>query len=67
VIEKLAETDAHEGPVYVSAERGRYFTTQRAGRRVDIMRLSLADRRISTVVATPGPPPGRRSITTAGC
>ena len=49
--EKLAITDAHEGPVYVAAERALYFTTQRAGRRVDIMRRSLADGRISTVLA----------------
>ena len=49
--ERLAQTDAHEGPVYVAAERALYFTTQRAGRRVDIMRLSLADGRISTVIA----------------
>ena len=35
--------------MYVAAERALYFTTQRAGRRVDIMRLSLADGRISTV------------------
>ena len=54
MIEKLAETDAHEGPVFVAAERALYFTTQRAGRRVDIMRLSLADGRISTVVADAG-------------
>jgi gluconolactonase len=54
MIERLAETDAHEGPVYVAAERALYFTTQRAGRRVDIMRLSLADGRISTVVADAG-------------
>jgi gluconolactonase len=47
----LARTDAHEGPVYVAAERALYFTTQRAGRRVDIMRLSLDDGRISTVLA----------------
>jgi gluconolactonase len=51
MIERLAETDAHEGPVYVTAERALYFTTQRAGRRVGIMRLSLADGRISTVRA----------------
>jgi gluconolactonase len=51
MIERVIETDAHEGPVYVRAERALYFTTQRAGRRVDIMRLSLPDRRISTVVA----------------
>jgi len=47
----LARTDAHEGPVYVAAEGALYFTTQRAGRRVDIMRLSLDDGRISTVLA----------------
>ena len=47
----LARTDAHEGPVYVASERALYFTTQRTGRRVDIMRLSLADGRISTVLA----------------
>ena len=49
--EKLATADAHEGPVYVAAERALYFTTQRTGRRVDIMRLSLDDARISTVLA----------------
>jgi gluconolactonase len=54
MIERVAETDAHEGPVYVESERALYFTTQRAGRRVDIMRLSLADARISTVVAHAG-------------
>jgi gluconolactonase len=54
VIERLAATDAHEGPVYVAAERALYFTTQRAGRRVDIMRLSLDDRRITTVLADAG-------------
>jgi gluconolactonase len=47
----LARTDAHEGPVYVAAEQALYFTTQRAGRRVDIMRLSLADGRVSVVLA----------------
>jgi gluconolactonase len=49
--ERLVTADAHEGPVYVAAERALYFTTQRAGRRVDIMRLSLADGRIPTVLA----------------
>jgi len=51
MIEQLARTDAHEGPVYVAAERALYFTTQRAGRRVDIRRLSLVDGRVSTVRA----------------
>ena len=54
MIERLVATDAHEGPVYVASERALYFTTQRAGRRVDIMRLSLADGRISTVLADAG-------------
>ncbi len=52
--ELIATTDAHEGPVYVAAEQALYFTTQRAGRRVDIMRLSLSDRRLSTVRADAG-------------
>jgi gluconolactonase len=51
MIERLVETDAHEGPVYVAAEQSLYFTTQRAGPRVDIMRLSLADGRVRTVLA----------------
>ena len=38
----------------MASERALYFTTQRAGRRVDIMRLSLADGRISTVLADAG-------------
>jgi len=54
MIERLAETDAHEGPVYVAAERALYFTTQREGRSGDMMRLSLADGRVSTVVADAG-------------
>lgn len=54
MIERVASTDAHEGPVYVKSERALYFTTQRAGRRVDIMRLSLADGHISTAVAHAG-------------
>jgi gluconolactonase len=54
MMERLVETDAHEGPVYLAAERALYFTTQRAGRRADIMRLSLADGRISTVLADAG-------------
>jgi gluconolactonase len=54
MMQLLARTDAHEGPVYVAAEQALYFTTQRAGRRVDIMRLSLADGRISTVLADAG-------------
>lgn len=54
MIERVASTDAHEGPVYVPAGEALYFTTQRAGRRVDIMRLSLADARVTTVIADAG-------------
>ena len=50
----LAETDAHEGPVLVADEQALYFTTQRHGGRVDIMRLSLPDGAVSTVRADAG-------------
>jgi gluconolactonase len=49
MIERLVETDAHEGPVYVAEGRALYFTTQRAGERVDIRRLDVASRRVTTV------------------
>jgi gluconolactonase len=49
MITRLADVDAHEGPVFVADEQALYFTTQRHGRRVDIMRLSLADGTLSTV------------------
>ena len=49
MITRLAEVDAHEGPVFVADEQALYFTTQRHGRRVDIMRLSLDDGSVSTV------------------
>lgn len=45
---RVAATDAHEGPVYVPDEDALYFTTVRR-ERVSIKRLSLADRRITTV------------------
>ena len=54
MIERIAEADAHEGPVYVAAEQALYFTTRRASRRTDIMRLSLASGRIATVLAGTG-------------
>jgi gluconolactonase len=54
VITRLAVTDAHEGPVLVEDEQALYFTTQRRGRRVDIMRLSLAGGTVSTVRADAG-------------
>jgi gluconolactonase len=51
---RVVETDAHEGPVYVPGEDALYFTTvpkrrSGAGPRVDIKRLALADRRLTTV------------------
>jgi gluconolactonase len=46
----VAETDAHEGPVYAADEDALYFTTLRRDR-VAIKRLSLADGRVSVVRA----------------
>ena len=44
-LERVIETDAHEGPVYVADEDALYFTTvprrRRTGPRVDIRRLAL--------------------------
>ncbi len=48
--ERIAETDAHEGPVYVAEEHALYFTTLR-GERVAIKRLDLRDGAISIVRA----------------
>jgi gluconolactonase len=50
----VVETDAHEGPVYVRSEDALYFTTvpkrrSSDGPRVDLKRLALADRRVTTV------------------
>jgi gluconolactonase len=46
----VAETDAHEGPVYAADEDAIYFTTVRRDA-VAIKRLSLADRSVSVVRA----------------
>jgi gluconolactonase len=52
-LDRVIATAAHEGPVYVAAEDALYFTTVprpgRSGPRVDIRRLELASRRLSTV------------------
>jgi gluconolactonase len=45
---RVAEVDAHEGPVYAADEDALYFTTTR-GERVAIRRLRLADGRVSVV------------------
>jgi gluconolactonase len=45
---RVAETDAHEGPVYAADEDALYFTTVRR-ERVAIKRLELASGRITTV------------------
>src|SRR4051812_42192006 len=50
-IERLAAADAHEGPVHVAAERALYFTSVPRDRRVDIRRLELESRTITTVRA----------------
>jgi gluconolactonase len=47
-LELLAETDAHEGPVYAVDEHALYFTTVRR-ERVAIKRLNLADGAVSLV------------------
>jgi gluconolactonase len=50
-LEKLVETDAHEGPVYVAAEHALYFTTvPRSGPRTSIERLDLTTLELSVVV-----------------
>jgi gluconolactonase len=49
-LELLAETDAHEGPVYVADEDALYFTTVRRDA-VAIKRLALADGDVSVVRA----------------
>jgi gluconolactonase len=46
-LRRLAETDAHEGSVYVAGEDALYFTTVRE--RVAIKRLALADGTVSVV------------------
>jgi gluconolactonase len=51
---RVVETNAHEGPVYVPSEEALYFTTVPKrrpgdGPRVDIKRLALANRRVTTV------------------
>lgn len=48
-LELVAETDAHEGPVYVADEHALYFTSVPAGR-VAIRRLDLATGVVRTLV-----------------
>jgi len=54
-VDLVIQTDAHEGPVHVAAEDALYFTTvprpRPAGPRVDIRRLDLSTRRLTTVRA----------------
>jgi gluconolactonase len=47
MLTRIAETDAHEGPVYVAGEDALYFTTQRPD--VAIKRLALDGGQITTV------------------
>jgi gluconolactonase len=51
VLRKVAEIDAHEGPVYVADEDALYFTTLPRDLRVAIKRLSLATGTVETVLA----------------
>jgi gluconolactonase len=49
-LDRVIETDAHEGPVYVPEDDALYFTTTRAGG-AEIRRLALADGTVSVVRA----------------
>ena len=48
-LEIVAETDAHEGPVYAADEHVLYFTSVRRGTHVAIKRLELATGRVDVV------------------
>jgi gluconolactonase len=48
---KVADVDAHEGPVYVAEEQALYFTTLPRELRVDIKRLDLATGEVAVVRA----------------
>src|SRR5919108_3252818 len=47
-LRRLADVDAHEGPVYAADEDALYFTTVRTDR-VSIKRLALADGSVTVV------------------
>jgi gluconolactonase len=49
-LEVVAETDAHEGPVYAADEHALYFTSVRRGTEVAIKRLELATGRVDIVL-----------------
>ena len=48
-LEVVAETDAHEGPVYAADEHALYFTSVRRGTHVAIKRLELASGGVDVV------------------
>lgn len=50
-LEKLADVDAHEGPVYVAGEHALYFTTLPRELRVDVKRLDLSTGEVTSVRA----------------
>jgi gluconolactonase len=50
ILEKLVDVDAHEGPVYVAGEHALYFTSLPRERRVDVKRLDLDTREVTTVL-----------------
>jgi gluconolactonase len=50
-LEKVVDVDAHEGPVYFAGEDALYFTTLPRDLRVDVKRLDLASREVTTVRA----------------
>jgi len=49
-LERIAVTDAHEGPVFAADEGALYFTSLPAEGRAAIRRLDLASREVTTVV-----------------
>jgi gluconolactonase len=48
-LDKVVDTDAHEGPVYVAGEHALYFTSLPRAGRVAIRRLDLTTLEVSTV------------------
>ena len=48
-LEKIVDVDAHEGPVYAADEHALYFTSLPRDLRVDVKRLDLVTRTVSTL------------------
>jgi len=57
-LERVADVDAHEGPVYFPDEDALYFTTLPQGGRSSIKRLARKTRAVTTIVADANGPNG---------